>query len=147
MKLTKNDIEILQTKVRTQEKQNAELNEKSEMHERKIQQLKDQNMKIQKERDQIEISLNNKIEILQYKLLNGTKESSKMNGEGDQNAADQTFKELLVLSRGEISDLTKKIASLQQNDKVEDNLRGEIIEQGRKMNELRSEHEQQMYQL
>ena len=91
--------------------------------------------------------MNNKIEILQYKLLNGTKESSKMNGEGDQNAADQTFKELLVLSRGEISDLTKKIASLQQNDKVEDNLRGEIIEQGRKMNELRSEHEQQMYQL
>lgn len=27
-------------------------------------------MKIQKEKDQIEISLNNKIEILQYKLLN-----------------------------------------------------------------------------
>lgn len=36
LKLTKNDIEILQTKVRTQEKQNAELNEKSEMYEKKI---------------------------------------------------------------------------------------------------------------
>jgi len=41
-------------------------------------------MKLQKERDQIEIALNNKIEILQYKLLNGTKEGNKkMNGEGD----------------------------------------------------------------
>jgi hypothetical protein len=83
------------------------------MYEKKIQQLKDNNMKIQKERDQIEISLNNKIEILQYKLINGTKEgANKMNGDGDQGAADKTFKELLVLSRGEINDLYKKIASL-----------------------------------
>lgn len=61
--------------------------------------------------------------------------------------SENTFKELLVLCKGEINDLTKKIAMLQQNDKVEDNLRAEIIEQGRKMNELRSEHEQQMYEL
>ena len=105
-------------------------------------------MKIQKERDQIEISLNNKIEILQYKLLNGTKDGvNKMNGDSSQSGADKTFKELLVLSRGEITELMKKIASLQANDKVEDNLRSEIIEQGRKMNELRSEHEQQMYEM
>lgn len=104
-------------------------------------------MKIQKEKDQIEISLNNKIEILQYKLLNGTKDGYK-NGDGDKNnVAENTFKELLVLCKGEIADLKKKIAMLQQNDKVEDNLRSEIIDQGRKMNELRSEHEQQMYDL
>ena len=36
---------------------------------------------------------------------------------------------------------------LQQGDKLEDNLRTEIIQQGRKMNELRSEHEQTMYEL
>lgn len=85
---------------------------------------------------------------MQYKLINGTKEgANKINGDGNQDAADKTFKELLVLSRGEINDLLKKIASLQQNDKVEDNLRSEIIEQGRKMNELRSEHEQQMYEI
>ena len=114
------------------------------MYEKKIQSLKENNMKIQKERDQIEISLNNKIEILQYKLLNGTKDggANKMNGDSGQSGADKTFKELLVLSRGEITELMKKIASLQANDKVEDNLRSEIIEQGRKMNELRSEHEQ-----
>ena len=99
-------------------------------------------MKIQKEKDQIEISLNNKIEILQYKLLNGTKDLKNKNGEGDQNqAAENTFKELLVLCKGEMADLKKKIAMLSQNDKVEDNLRSEIIEQGRKMNELRAEHE------
>jgi hypothetical protein len=40
-----------------------------------------------------------------------------------------------------MADLKKKIAMLSQNDKVEDNLRSEIIEQGRKMNELRAEHE------
>ena len=32
-----------------------------------------------------------------------------------------------------------------QNEAVEDNLRKEIIDQGRKMNELRAEHEQQMF--
>lgn len=71
-----------------------------------------------------------------------------MNGDGEKNnVAENTFKELLVLCKGEITDLKKKIAMLQQNDKVEDNLRTEIIDQGRKMNELRAEHEQQMYDL
>ena len=36
---------------------------------------------------------------------------------------------------------------MSQHDKQEDMLRSEIIEQGRKMNELRAEHEQQMYEL
>ena len=123
--------------------------ERNEQHEKKIEQLKENNMKIQKEKDQIEISLNNKIEILQYKLLNGTKDGlKKINGDADQNsAAENTFKELLVLCKGEIADLKKKITMLSQNDKVEDTLRSEIIEQGRKMNELRAEHEQQMYEL
>ena len=72
-------------------------------------------MKVQKEKDQIEISLRNKIEILEYKLLNGAKDGmKKMNGDGDQNSiAENTFKELLVLCKGEINDLTKKIAMLQ----------------------------------
>ena len=71
-------------------------------------------MKIQKEKDQIEISLNNKVEILQYKLLNGTKDGLKSkNGDGDQNStAENTFKELLVLCKGEMADLKKKIAML-----------------------------------
>ena len=36
---------------------------------------------------------------------------------------------------------------MSQHDKQEDMLRSEIIDQGRKMNELRAEHEQQMYEL
>lgn len=52
-----------------------------------------------------------------------------LNGGGDQNSiAENTFKELLVLCKGELSDLKKKMAMLQQGDKVEDNLRAEIIE-------------------
>ena len=51
------------------------------------------------------------------------------NGDGDQNsAAENTFKELLVLCKGEMADLKKKIAMLSQHDKVEDNLRSEIID-------------------
>ena len=69
-----------------------------------------------------------------------------MNGSKDTNV-ENTFKELLVLCKGEINDLTKKIAMLQQGDKAEDSLRSEIIAQGRKMNELRSEHEQSIYDL
>ena len=35
---------------------------------------------------------------------------------------------------------------LSQNEQREDKLRKEIIEQGKKMNELRSDHERQMYE-
>jgi len=62
------------------EKQNQELNERNETNEKKLNTLKDSNLKLQKDKDQIEISLNNKIEILQYKLLNGTTDSKQMNG-------------------------------------------------------------------
>ena len=46
------------------EKQNQELNERNETNEKKLNTLKDSNLKLQKDKDQIEISLNNKIEIL-----------------------------------------------------------------------------------
>jgi len=48
------------------------MNERNETNEKKLSIMKDSNLKLQKDKDQIEISLNNKIEILQYKLLNGT---------------------------------------------------------------------------
>ena len=48
-----------------------EYQEKNEMLEKKVQTLKENQYKTQKEKDQIQIELNNKIEILQYKLLNG----------------------------------------------------------------------------
>lgn len=91
----------------------------------------------------MEINLRNKIEMLEYKILNGMKDgSNKMNGDGDNKMAENTFKELLTLCMGEIKDITKKQAMMVENEKSEDQLRNEIIMQGRKMNELRSEHEQ-----
>ena len=73
------------------------MTERNETNEKKLNLMKESNLKLQKDKDQIEISLNNKIEILQYKLLNGTQDSnSKMNGEADdKNSAENTFKELL----------------------------------------------------
>ena len=45
LKLTKNDIEILQSKNKTQDKLNMEMNEKNEALEKKVQLLKEQNLK------------------------------------------------------------------------------------------------------
>ena len=54
------------------EQQCKEYVDKNEELERKVQTHKDNQYKAQKEKDQIEIQLNNKIEILQYKLLNSS---------------------------------------------------------------------------
>ena len=52
-----------------------------------------------------------------------------------------TFKGLLELCRGDLSEITKKLQYMVQNEKNEDQLRKELIDQGKKMNELRNEHE------
>ena len=51
-----------------------------------------------------------------------TRESGKVN------SAEQTFKELLKLCKGDLNEITKKLQSIAQNEAVEDNLRKEIIE-------------------
>ena len=69
--------------------------------------MKESSYKVQKEKDQVEIQLNNKIEILQYKLLN-----SGGPGESSNNAADSieaTFKELLHLCKGDLNEITHKL--------------------------------------
>ena len=45
-----------------------------------------------------------------------------------------------------MNEITSKLKLLLQTGSVEDQLRDEIIDQGRKMNELRAEHEQSMYE-
>lgn len=74
---------------------------------------------------------------------NGNTRDSGINGQAD--SAENTFKELLKLCKGDLKEITKKLQQIAQNETVEDNLRKEIIDQGRKMNELRAEHEQTMY--
>lgn len=88
------------------------MNERNETNEKKLSIMKDSNLKLQKDKDQIEISLNNKIEILQYKLLNGTQEKS-MNGDADdKSSAENTFKELLQLCKGDMNEIIKKLQQI-----------------------------------
>jgi hypothetical protein len=44
-----------------------------------------------------------------------------------------------------MNEILKKMKNILQAESIEDQLRNEIIDQGKKMNELRAEHEQQMY--
>lgn len=79
-------------------------------------------MKVQQEKDQIEISLNNKVEILQYKLLSGNDGSNVRNSQAQSQAdsAENTFKELLKLCRGDLKEILNKMYSITQNDDIED---------------------------
>lgn len=83
--------------------------------------------------------------MLQYKLLNGSdvRDSQSTN---DGASAENTFKELLLLCRGDLDGITKKLNAICQYEQNEDKLRKEIIDQGRKMNELRNEHERQIFE-
>ena len=119
--------------------------EKNEDLERKVAQLKDQHYKLQKEKEQTQIQLENKIEILQYKLLNSGGAGQDQTANGTITGNENTFHELLQLCKGDLNEITSKLNNLVQNEQTEDNLRKEIIDQGRKMNELRQEHERQMY--
>jgi len=143
LKLTKNDIEIIQSKNKQLELSQKEMSDMNEELEEKVVGLKDQLYKTQKEKDHTQIQLNNKIEILQYKLLNnGTNEENDAN----KNSIEGTFKELLQLCKGDLTEIIGKVNMLSQNELREDKLRKEIIEQGRKMNELRADHERSMYE-
>lgn len=122
--------------------------EKNEELEKRVANLKDQQQKTQREKDQEQIQLNQKIEILQYKLLNGTSsnDNTHENLANEGASAENTFKELLQLCKGDLDEITKKLVMISQYEQSEDHFRKEIIDQGRKMNELRNEHEKQIYE-
>ena len=147
LKLTQNDMEILENKAKQLEAINRELNEKNEDLEKRLKSSKDQLQQSQREKDQIQIELNNKIEILQYKLINGGDSKSQGNPSQSLQTTESTFHELLQLCKGDLKDITSKLTQIANNEKVEEQLRKEIIDQGKKMNELRADHERQMLQV
>lgn len=118
LKLTQNDIEILHNKTKQLEAISKEYADKNETLEKKVQTLKENQFKTQKEKDQIQIELNNKIEILQYKLLNGGAGNADEDLRGSQSAmnngqtAENTFKDLLMLTRGDLNEILKKMKSI-----------------------------------
>jgi hypothetical protein len=111
LKLTLNDKELLQNKAKQSE---------------------------QREKEELQISLNNKIEVLQYKLINGAKT------EKGGSAVESSFKQILKLCQGDLQELTRKLQTLAASEDLEEQLRAEVIEQGRRMNELSSQHQTQL---
>jgi hypothetical protein len=66
---------------------------------------------------------------------------------GENDGMESTFKELLKLCQGDLTEITKKLQYIVQNEKNEDKLRKELIDQGRKMNDLRAEHERTSFEM
>lgn len=50
------------------------------------------------------------------------------------------------MCRGDLDEIIQKLNAICHNEQNEDKLRKEIIDQGRKMNELRNEHERQIFE-
>ena len=50
------------------------------------------------------------------------------------------------MCRGDLDEIISKLNAICQYEQNEDKLRKEIIDQGRKMNELRNEHERQIFE-
>jgi len=46
-----------------------------------------------------------------------------------------------------LTEITKKLQYIVSNEKNEDKLRKELIDQGRKMNDLRAEHERTSFEM
>lgn len=58
----------------------------------------------------MQIQLNQKIEILQYKLLNGS--DVRDNQSTNESGAENTFKELLHMCRGDLDEITSKLNAI-----------------------------------
>ena len=102
-------------------------------------------LSIEKRCEQQQIEYESKIELLKQKILSRFNNQDNQGNDNDQ--AGQEFMELLNLCRSDLSEILDKLRQKILKDAVvEDQLRSELIEQGRKMNELRVSHEEAIYQ-
>lgn len=83
LKLTQNDYELLQNQNKSLEIKVKELQEKIEQTESKLNQFKEKSFQFEKDKEQVTIEYQNKIELLQYKLLNKVESESGSTSGGD----------------------------------------------------------------
>lgn len=150
VKLLKNDLENVKQNLASVEKKNVEVFKKLEDSEIKIHTGKEQLFAEEKARKQENIENEGKIEQLKQKLMTKLRDASSMSSQntGDmQEQSGQEFSELLQLCRGDLGEILQKLRVKVQSDAtVEDTLRTELLSQGKKMNELRAEHETTLYE-
>lgn len=143
--MLQNDIDIINNQNKALEMKNKDLNERIEQLEVKLQSQKERALTLEKEKETNAIEYENKIEFLKYKLLN------KINDEGSSNQVEgdnsSQFNDLLSICKQDLEEILLKLKQKAQTQSVEDQLRKELIEQGKKMNELRADHERKMYEI
>lgn len=94
--------------------------------------------------EQIEVDSKNKIEVLQYKLLNKL--------ESDDKQDDVAFEELLNLCKTDLEDILTRIKGKTNHDDDDDNmltsetLQDSLSMQSKKLNQMKTEYEQEIYE-
>lgn len=146
LKLTQNDYELLHTQNKTLELRVKDLQEKCESAETKLAQLREKAMQVEKDKEQMAIEYQNKIELLQYKLLNKVESDSSFGGE-DSLGGSKQFQELLGLCKSDLEEILNRLKSHVQNEATEDQLRRELLDQAKKISELKAQQEKQVYEL
>jgi len=114
---------MLQNSNKALEQKNKELQQRLEESEAKMRELTEKAHQAEREKEQIQIDSQSKIEILQYKLLNKFDSTSSQD---DQTA----FKELLSLCRSDLGEILQRLKNQTKSD--EETLRKELLEANKK---------------
>ncbi len=122
-----------------------DLQEKLESAEAKLQQFKDRAFQAEKEKEQTSVEYQNKIELLQYKLLNKVENDSSLGD--DSFGSGKQFSELLGICKSDLDEILNRLKSNFQNEAIEDALRKELLDQSKKLAELKASQEKQLYEL
>ncbi|CAI2359179.1 unnamed protein product [Moneuplotes crassus] len=148
MRQTETQLEMKENELEMLANTNHTAIEKAENYKIKLDKLEVENeelrtrvQKAERERDQIEMESKNKMEVLQYKLLNKF--------ETDDKQDDTAFDQLLNLCKAELEEILDKVKK--KDDEDGDLLSSESLEdswsqQSKKINQMKTEYEQEIYE-
>jgi serine/threonine protein kinase len=138
LKMKQNDMEILNNQHQMALEKLEAYKKKIEKLEGDVVELRTRTERAEKEKESIEIDSKNKIEVLQYKLLNKL--------ESDDKQDDVAFEELLNFCKADLEDILTRIQGKISNEDVEEELRKEIVDGAKKLNKMKTEYEQENYE-
>lgn len=138
LKMKQNEMEILHNSHQMALEKIETYKKKLEAMESEITELRTRAEKAEKDKETIELDSKNKIEILHYKLLNKLESNDKQD--------DVAFEELLNICKSDLEEILTKIQGKVSNEDIEEELRREILEESRKLNEMKTSYEQENYE-
>jgi predicted RNase H-like nuclease (RuvC/YqgF family) len=122
LKLTQNDYELLHTQNKALELRVKDLQEKCEGAEARLAQLREKALHAEKDKEQQAIEYQNKIELLQYKLLNKVENDSSFGDDsgGGSSSGSKQFQELLSLCKSDLEEILNRLKSQVQSEAAEE---------------------------